>query len=162
MPRANFCVECGERLARRGWRARLAGRFCDRCAQRLGAVKVIRPLMVLVVIAVAAFAVGRYLRPAPPPLIIQRAANSPLSDKPIEIGNSPSRTTSINADKKNKDQVTSLTSEEGYLCGARTKKGRPCKRRVHTAGVRCFQHKGLAAMVPLDKLVIRPMNQPKQ
>ena len=156
MPRANFCVECGERLARRGWRARLAGRFCDHCAQKLGAVRVIRPLILLVVIAVAAFAVGRYLRPAPPPLIIQRAANSPLSDKPFEFGNSPGPTTSISADKKDRDQDTSATSEEGYLCGARTRKGTPCKRRVHVAGERCFQHKGLPAMVPLDKLVIKP------
>lgn len=161
MPRANFCVECGERLARRGWRARLARRFCDHCARRLGAARVIRPLMVLVVIAVAAFAVGRYLRPAPPPLIIQRAANSPLSDKPFELGNSPGRTTSINADHKDKDQATSLTSEEGYLCGARTKKGTPCRRRVHAAGERCFQHKGLPAMVPIEKLVIRPTSSSK-
>lgn len=151
MPHANFCVECG---------ARLAGRFCEHCARRLGAVRVIRPLIVLVVIAVAAFAVGRYLRPAPPPLIIQRAANSPLSDKPAELGNSSGRTTSSSADKKDKE-ATSLTIEEGYLCGARTKKGTPCKRRVHIAGERCFQHKGLPAMVPLEKLIIKPVSSSK-
>jgi hypothetical protein len=43
-----------------------------------------------------------------------------------------------------------------YLCGARTKKGTPCRRRVHTAGERCYQHKGMPAMVSLDKLTIRP------
>lgn len=42
------------------------------------------------------------------------------------------------------------------MCGARTRKGTPCRRRVHVAGERCFQHKGLPAMVPLEKLVIRP------
>lgn len=155
MPRANFCVECGERLARRGWRARVAGRFCDHCARRLGAVRVIRPLILLAVIAVAAFAVGRYLRPAPPPLIIQRAANSPLSDKPVDFAGSQ-RTNSNRPNDENQSQVPSVTNDEGYLCGARTKKGKPCRRRVHVAGERCFQHKGLPAMVPLEKLVIRP------
>jgi hypothetical protein len=43
-----------------------------------------------------------------------------------------------------------------YICGARTQKGTPCHRRVHVAGERCFQHKGLAAMVPLEKLTIKP------
>jgi hypothetical protein len=43
-----------------------------------------------------------------------------------------------------------------YICGARTQKGTPCRRRVHVAGERCFQHKGMPSLVPLSKLVIRP------
>ena len=43
-----------------------------------------------------------------------------------------------------------------FICGARTKKGTPCRRRVHVAGERCYQHKGLSAMVSLDKLTIKP------
>jgi hypothetical protein len=43
-----------------------------------------------------------------------------------------------------------------YICGARTQKGTPCRRRVHVAGERCFQHKGMAAMVPPEKLTIKP------
>jgi len=42
-----------------------------------------------------------------------------------------------------------------YLCGARTQKGTPCRRRVHLAGERCYQHKGMPAMVPLDKLTVK-------
>jgi hypothetical protein len=154
MPRANFCVECGERLARRRRFARFAGRFCDHCARRLGMVTVFRPLIVVALITIAAFALGRYLRPAPPPMIIQRAANSPLSDSPVEFGRS-SRPANLNAASK-QDQRAAITNEEGYICGARTRKGTPCRRRVHTAGERCFQHKGLPAMVPLEKLVIKP------
>jgi hypothetical protein len=112
--------------------------------------------MMAALIAIAAFAFGRYLRPAPPPLIIQRAANSPLSDSPVGPGRAPDRVR-----QANQNQVASVANEEGYICGARTQKGTPCKRRVHVAGERCFQHKGLPAMVPLDKLVIKPASSAK-
>jgi hypothetical protein len=53
--------------------------------------------------------------------------------------------------------VPGVTVEDpGYICGARTKKGTPCHRRVHVAGERCFQHKGMPSLVPESKLVVRP------
>jgi hypothetical protein len=144
----NFCVECGERLAREGWRRYVSGRFCDHCARRLGRGGPLRALGMIALVAVAGFTFGRFLRPAPPPLIIQRAANSPLSDSPVTLDRAATHP------QTNQNQ-TSTTSDEGYICGARTKKGRPCQRRVHAAGERCFQHKGLPAMWPLEKLVIK-------
>ncbi len=39
-----------------------------------------------------------------------------------------------------------------YFCGAQTKKGAPCSRRVKGGG-RCWQHEGLAAMLPPEKLL---------
>ena len=161
MHRANFCVECGERLARSGWRARIGSKFCPDCARRLGTFTAFRPLILIVVFALAAFAFGRYLRPAPPPLIIQRAGNSPLSDAPFDLSQSarPNNSNVINAGNSN--QTAAVANEEGYICGARTRKGTPCKRRVHVPGERCFQHKGLAAMVPAEKLVVKPANPSK-
>jgi len=50
-------------------------------------------------------------------------------------------------------QAQSVT-DQVYTCGARTKKGKPCSRRVH-GFVRCWQHKGLPAMLPEDKLIIK-------
>jgi hypothetical protein len=41
-----------------------------------------------------------------------------------------------------------------YICGARTKKGMPCSRRVH-GPVRCWQHKGMPAMLPQEKLLVK-------
>jgi hypothetical protein len=40
------------------------------------------------------------------------------------------------------------------LCGARTKKGTMCTRRVHGA-VRCWQHLGKPAMLPPEKLLVK-------
>ena len=148
MHRANFCAECGERLTFNGWRGLLRRRLCEHCAQRLGGVAAYRPLIVLALVVAAAFGFGRYLRPSPPPLTIQRAENSPL----FGGSNEPAVAQSNRAQS---NQVASVSNDEVYICGARTKKGTPCRRRVHAAGERCFQHKGMPAMVPLDKLVIR-------
>ncbi len=146
MHRPNFCVECGERLTSRSWRARLGSRFCDACATRLRSVP--RSLVVIALIAFSAFSLGRWLRPAPPPLLIQRLATSPLSDLPVAPNAPPAG--------DNKETATHIPVDEVvYLCGARTQKGTPCRRRVHSAGERCYQHKGMPAMVPLDKLTVK-------
>jgi hypothetical protein len=103
-------------------------------------------------IVVAAFALGRSMRPAPPPLTIQRAANSPLSDLPVNLNEIAKR----GATDPSKSEGPGSVDDKVYICGARTKKGTPCKRRVHVAGDRCYQHQGKPAMVPLEKLVINP------
>jgi len=158
MHRPNFCAECGERLARRGWRALLSGRFCVACARRLGGFVIAKPVAIVAITAISSFAVGRYLRPPAPPLLIQRAANSPLSDLPVNLNDAAhptnrkeSGSTNQNAGSLNPPSV----DEPAYICGARTKKGTPCHRRVHVAGERCFQHKGMPAILPLEKLEVK-------
>ncbi len=153
MPKANFCAECGERLSKKGWRARLRARVCDSCARRLGSFAAFRGLIVLALIAGAAYSLGRYVRPAPPPLIIQRLANSPLPDGPVDLnGPYTEKTKSTGA---NQNETATAPDDEVYICGARTKKGTPCRRRVHFAGERCYQHKGMPAMVGIEKLIIK-------
>lgn len=44
-------------------------------------------------------------------------------------------------------------AEPTYYCGARTKKGTPCTRKVKGGG-RCWQHKGQNAMLPPEKLLV--------
>jgi len=107
----------------------------------------------MAIIAIAAFAFGRYLRPGPPPLVIHRSANSPLSDLPVSLDAHTNAASTLNS---NNIQASLRTHDPVYMCGARTKKGTPCRRRVHAAGERCYQHKGMPAMVPLEKLTIKP------
>lgn len=154
MSGSNFCTNCGARLARNGWGARLRGALCDDCAIRLGASPAIKVVITAAIIAVAAFAFGRYQRPNPPPLIIQRAANSPLSDLPVNLDAIAKRADENS--NQNSNPLTANVDDAVYICGARTKKGTPCRRRVHFAGERCYQHKGMPAMVPLEKLTIKP------
>jgi hypothetical protein len=46
-----------------------------------------------------------------------------------------------------------IAKEPVYWCGAQTKKGTPCSRKVKGGG-RCWQHEGQAAMLPPEKLLI--------
>ena len=156
MYRPNFCAECGERLTRKGWRALIRARFCRDCVRRLGGSGWVKAIATISIVAVSAFAVGRYLRPQAPPLLIQRAANSPLSDMPVNLNDSARAANHPNSIKPNAGALNSLPADgNAYICGARTKKGTPCHRRVHAAGERCFQHKGMPAMLPLDKLMVK-------
>jgi hypothetical protein len=163
---ANYCAECGARLKRKGWRAWLNGRLCEDCGRRLGKTSFARPLAVIAIIVIAAFALGRSLRPGAPPLVIERAANSPLSDLPVNLNdtlksgnrNTTSQTEMPQAsDDRSARQIANARSAEElvYLCGARTQKGTPCHRRVHFAGERCYQHKGMPAILPLEKLAMK-------
>ncbi len=45
------------------------------------------------------------------------------------------------------------SQETVYFCGAQTKKGTPCSRRIKIRNGRCWQHHGQAAMLPSEKLV---------
>jgi hypothetical protein len=163
---ANYCAECGARLKRKGWRAWLNGSLCEDCGRRLGKASLARPLAVIAIIVVAAFALGRYLGPGAPPLVIERAANSPLSDLPINLNDtakSANRNTNSQSEipQTSEDRSARQTANPGsaddliYLCGARTQKGTPCHRRVHFAGERCYQHKGKPAILPPEKLIVK-------
>lgn len=152
MSRSNFCANCGARLSRKGWRAWLVGARCDDCASRLGR-SITKPLVIVSVMAVAAFAFGRYLRPAPPPLIIHRAIDSPVPDLPVDSATITKG--AANTNRLSSSNAVPSADDPVYVCGARTKKGTPCRRRVHVAGERCYQHKGMPAMVALDKLTIK-------
>ena len=152
----NFCTTCGAPLVRKGWRQPLRGSVCDDCWSKRGTGTIGRPIIAALLIIATAFALGRYLRPAPPPLIIQRAANSPLSDTPVDLSALANKSKSKDDPSPQLTSVTVQTADDVvYICGARTKKGTPCRRRVQAAGERCFQHKGMPAILPLDKLKIK-------
>ena len=153
MSASNFCAHCGAKLARKGWRRWLSGTRCDDCASRLGR-SVTKSFIAVAGIAIAAFAFGRYLRLAPPPLIIHRAANSPLADAPTNVDTIADGASTIR-NRAVTEPNAAATDDAVYICGARTKKGTPCRRHVHAAGERCYQHKGMPAMVPLEKLKIK-------
>jgi hypothetical protein len=149
----NFCMTCGVPLTRKGWRLWLHGPVCADCSRRRGARR-IRSIVLIAALITSAFVLGRSLRPAPPAFNIYRAANSPLSDLPVNLSEVTKRGAS-NSSQSNGASTAGL-DETVYLCGARTKKGTPCKRRVHVAGERCYQHKGKPAMVPPEKLIVKP------
>ena len=146
MYRPNFCSECGTKIVRLHWHPWTSRRFCLTCARRLRKERLKVPLIAGVVVLSVGFAAGHALRPTPPPLIIQRVANSPLAQS--ESSGSPGHS------GVNSNSPPAVVEEAVYICGARTKKGTPCSRRVHQPG-RCWQHKGMPAMLPAEKLLVK-------
>ena len=158
MYRPNFCSECGVKILRLHWHAWTSRRFCDSCSKRLLKERLTVPLVAAFALLSIGAIAGRAGRPAPPPLIIERAANSPLynnspGNSAKENQSSTASAESANLNPSQNSQPASDT-ESLYICGARTKKGTPCARRVHSP-VRCWQHKGTPAMLPPEKLVLR-------
>jgi hypothetical protein len=132
--RPNFCSDCGERIVRLRWRAWTSRRFCEKCFPRFRKPQLLQRVCLTAGVLLLGILIGRGLKREPPPLVIQRTAT--LSPQGEILASPP------------------LTVEQTYQCGARTKKGAPCSRRVH-GPVRCWQHKGAKPMLPQEKLIIK-------
>lgn len=136
--RPNFCSHCGCKIVRLKWRLWTSRTFCNGCTPKFRKDRCCQKLLLVLVIFGLGNVVGRALKPMPPPLVIQRLA-TPAPGTAISQTSTPQQP---------------LADEDIFTCGARTKKGTPCSRRVH-GPVRCWQHKGLPAMLSLDKLRIK-------
>jgi hypothetical protein len=102
------------------------------------------------------------MRQPPPPLIVE---NSPGLTVPLE--SIPARPTKKGVNKAGESSPSTsgqadtvgtgsaaTPGEMTYICGAKTKDGTPCTRKVH-GNVRCYQHKGQPAMLPPEQLVVK-------
>lgn len=147
--RPNFCCECGHKIVRLRWFAWTSRRFCDKCFRRFAKTHWLRPTISLCALLVFGVLVGRGFRRAPQPLIIERPARSSAT---VAGPASPSGSTAVQATTSTAQ--TTVVTDDLYICGARTKKGTPCSRRVH-GPVRCWQHKGASAMLPQEKLRVK-------
>jgi hypothetical protein len=156
MYQPNFCSECGAKLLRLRWHFWTSRRFCNHCARRLRKARLLPTLFATLALLGAGYVLGRVRRPSAPPLIIERRADSPLTDNDV-LGRSTTRLSASESSANENTNNSPATVEEAvYLCGARTKKGTPCSRRVH-GPVRCWQHKGMPAMLPREKLIIKDL-----
>jgi hypothetical protein len=153
MYKPNFCSECGAKLLRLRWHFWTSRRFCNDCARRLRKARLVPALFTALGLLGVGYVAGRVRRPAPPPLIIERRADSPLKDNnasgrssaPSAIAPPGAATASSTSDANNSP---ASVEEVVYLCGARTKKGTPCSRHVR-GPVRCWQHKGMSSIIPV-------------
>ena len=144
--RPNFCCECGQKIVRLRWFIWTSRRFCDKCSRAFARSHWLRPALSLLALLLSGVLIGRGCRRAPTPLVIERTA-------PAQNSATPSNSAATNNSGTSASPPTTVV-EAVYLCGARTKKGTPCSRRVH-GPVRCWQHKGASAMLPQDKLLVK-------
>ena len=130
--RPNFCSQCGEKIVRLRWRFWTSRRFCDKCAPRFTRPQLLRRALAAIALLLFGVLLGRGVRHEPRPLVIERQVSTPAAQNSSGL-------------------PPPASVDDVYICGARTKKGAPCSRRVH-GPVRCWQHKGLPAILPVGKL----------
>lgn len=164
--RPNFCSNCGERVERAHWGVFTSRRFCQVCESQYKGEDLIPRAVVAGGLIVGILGVGAYLKsePAGSRFAVRQslgpvervsaktkdevvAANraGPAEMKPQNLAAVP---------QKQAEPPVKVISEEQYFCGAETKKGTPCSRRVK-GNVRCFQHTGMPAMATAAKLRIK-------
>ena len=137
MRTANFCSNCGEQLKANRASVFRARSYCSRCAPRFRLSR----LVVIVSLAgclIIGYAFGRYNTPRQPFYLL----GTPIDP----IANSNQRRETSAQANTNKSLApdnlppASSTDVAVKLCGAPTKSGRPCKRKVVGGGY-CWQHR---------------------
>jgi hypothetical protein len=132
---ANFCAECGNAMKPR---FSLGPRyFCDECEAQMGRRNYFKAVTGLLLCAtLAGFALNRTLQPGP-------NGQSPNSQSSAVA---PTSAVSARDTQTTRNLELKPDPVERVLCGARTKKGTPCKRLV-PLGQRCAQHRGMASLL---------------
>ena len=164
MYRPNFCCDCGSRIERSRWRFWTSRKFCSDCAPRFRKAQLFAPAIAgATLFTVGLIAGSAILRSAPPPLIVERG-ELPAVSAPVMKGGSrdgetggrertqPGPEPAYGPDGTVSERPTD-PEEVVAICGARTQKGTPCQRRVRGTG-RCWQHRGMPAMIPTEKRII--------
>jgi hypothetical protein len=136
-------------------------RFCAACGRRFRRAGLGGAVVLACALFGPGFLLGRLLRPPPPPLIIERggaglappaATSEAQGHEGGAGGTSPKPSPAYGPDGTANERPTD-PEEVVYVCGARTKKGTPCQRRVRGPG-RCWQHRGMPAILPPSKLIV--------
>ena len=129
---ANFCAECGNPIKPRfSWRPRY---FCEECEAQMGSRSYFKPAAGLLLCAtLAVFALNRSDRPNP-----SRQTNAGATASIVSARDTVA----------SRNRVSESEAIEPVFCGARTKKGTPCKRLV-SPGRRCAQHRGMASLLEM-------------
>ena len=169
--RPSFCCNCGEKIERTEWRLWTSRRFCDLCATDFALQDYAAKGVILLASVVTVFGVVRLFTGPPRPDHLVRKSAEPkntVSEKPAAnaaTGQTPLQSLpAANAvDDRTPRTLAAMPSanqpvkapveavEPAYICGAATKKGTPCSRRVK-GNVRCWQHVGQPAMLPPEQL----------
>ena len=158
----NFCCNCGEKIARLDWPFWSGRRFCELCETDYWLYDATPMLVagVLSLLGVLGFAgvfrgehkaevqgfrnemPASAARPVTPE--VPRPSNSESQPLSPSVASPPASTGYV-APVQPKTSAKPV-DQPVYTCGAMTKKGTACTRRVKGAGERCWQHKGMPAL----------------
>lgn len=170
--RPSFCCNCGEKIERAEWKLWTSRKFCDLCATDFTLQEFLPKGVIILASIISVFGVVSFFRRGPgrADLVASKAIARPTQNAAVNTGNSApvqlpqavnSQVPTANVIANQRPQTLAPlsaapklaveTAEAVYICGAATKKGTPCSRRVK-GNVRCWQHVGQPAMLPPDQL----------
>ncbi len=166
--RPTYCCSCGDKIERAQWRFWTSTRFCEICESTNKPFELLSRGAMLLGGLISIFWIGNLIVP------VSGDEQKPENAKIVAVhnrddGRSQQKLRSLKADPQTSDadeaqvakndvlpakESSPLTlstkqndsPERVYICGARTKKGTACSRRVKKAGTRCWQHQGMPAM----------------
>ncbi|QQS33379.1 MAG: hypothetical protein IPM50_02005 [Acidobacteriota bacterium] len=174
--RPKFCAECGERIMRVDWPLFASRRFCELCSSINKGADLLPRVVAAIGIVIGLLGIGIAMRTSikprtdgreearrfsaiPPPqdrvpsALINQAPSPPAT--PVAVPEQRMVPTVAAPPSKTADIAAPMPPvEDKYLCGAQTKKGTPCSRRVK-GPKRCYQHEGMPAIVGQNELRVK-------
>ncbi len=168
-----YCCNCGEKIESTEslpWKQ--SGRFCDVCRTEFSFQEWLPKVFIIVFALFGLFGIGGYLKSGQPTNVAALKQNKSYSLE-TAAKNETKGNQAQNSNRQNEPQIEAnltvianknvretpkfesetVESEKVYFCGAATKKGTPCSRKVKGGG-RCWQHKGQPALLAQEKLLI--------
>lgn len=166
-----FCCHCGEAIERVEWTLLTSRRFCTVCASVQKHYDLVPRAVLAAGLIGGLFGMSGFVtrqsdeRSQPPQIVSAKPALSVAKQLSVAPSTASSDRPSTTPAKPNdqspltnqgrpapiQNKVKADESEAVYFCGAATKKGTPCSRRVKTPG-RCWQHVGQPSMVANTKV----------
>lgn len=153
--RPKFCSECGEKIQRAEWRLTTSRQYCELCATEYPITNRV-PLLslglcgvLLIAGAKTAFFPGSVNELQQTKSLVSQPVKKDVKGSVLEsrssdtvVSNDLPADGSQNASNSLGERVISKDKNVRpvFFCGAPTKKGTPCSRRVKTKGY-CWQHK---------------------
>lgn len=160
--RPQFCCHCGEKIIRAKWTPLTSRRFCEFCAVEQKQHDLIPRAAAIFLLLFGAAGFASYFGASdsseskrgslkvaqlnsepqrkPPARESVNTANGDRSPAPgADNRDHPANSSPANTEQRSTRSNSS--TEAVYYCGAMTKKGTPCTRRVKAPG-RCWQHPG--------------------
>lgn len=157
-----YCCNCGEKIERSEWKLWNSRRFCELCETEHKGIDMIPRVLVGAGFIAGVFGMGSFLEhnssaePSSGDVRVSAVPSSRANDfdtkgsntdtnaKPVGLKPIAPTTvgegTSLHQETTEQPTASKLPSDEPvFYCGAMTKKGTPCTRRVKNKG-RCWQH----------------------
>lgn len=155
--RPKYCCNCGEKIVRAEWSLWNSRRFCELCETEFKGADYLPRVLVASGLVLSLFgfsslftrsqegvaATGSIPKAALKPAATLKQVQTAPAEMPTGSPRSDiSDSAVVSAPKTIEQPGTSASSSDApaYYCGALTKKGTPCSRKVKVKGTRCWQH----------------------